>query len=455
MLAGKSVEQYAHRLFHNPLLIDHSQPFNDVLAQSNYAINRSADPIVNALVNANELIAETDILFPLEDELDLYEVKSCTTAKPEHIPDIAFQKYVAEKRGLRIRRCFLILLNNKYVRKGDINPKQLFSIGDVTEGVSNYDELNDVESQVNNAVLIAHQKQCPETKIGLQCHDDCPMRSKCWKRVDAVENNIFNLYRIQRKKAFEWYEQGIIESSDIPKEYPLISRQKVQVKAESNGQLKVNKKAITNFLNQLTYPLFFLDFETFSSPIPLIDGTFPYQQLPFQYSLHVIEKDLSKTPKHFSWIWNVDNEKDPREFLLRHLQSRLGKSGSILAYNAVFELMVLNKSAEAFPVYKEWLEGIIKRFVDLLMPFRQFHIYHPKQKGSCSLKSVLPALTGKDYSSLEIQDGGQASEAFMGILAGDVKGQQKEVILKHLEAYCGQDTMAMVEIVRKMKLFSP
>ena len=211
--------------------------------------------------------------------------------------------------------------------------------------------------------------------------------------------------------------------------------------------IEVEEWEIKKFLNQLTYPLYFLDFETFSSPIPLIDGSSPYQTIPFQFSLHVIEKDLAEDPKHYSWIW--DAEGDPRLELLERLQSLLGNKGSILAYHSPFEMMILKQAVKAFPKYQKWLGKILERFVDLLQPFRAFHIYHPAQKGSCSLKDVLPALTGKDYSALEIQDGGQASRAFMGILNGEV--DDKQAILANLEIYCGQDTMAMIEILRKMK----
>jgi len=451
MQEGQIVESYARQLFPTITLIDHSQPFNDVVAQSNYAINRSADPICNALINANDLISETDILVPVEDELDLYEVKASTTAKPEHIPDIAFQRYVAEKRGLRICKCFLILLNNKYVRKGDINPKQLFKIGDVTDGVLEYGEVNNISAQIENALLVAHQKKCPEIEIGLQCTDDCPVRELCWKNVDKYEHAVFDLYRMPAKRAFGWHEQGITNTQDIPEDYPLNTKQKIQVKTERTGKIHVNKKGIKSFLNQLEFPLYFLDFETFASPIPVIDNSSPYQPIPFQFSLHVIEENLTKEPKHYSWIWDCEKEGDPRNELLSRLQSLLKNKGSIIAYNSQFEEMILKQAVKIFPKYQTWLNTILERFVDLLMPFRKFHIYHPAQKGSCSLKDVLPALTGKDYSSLEIQEGEQASRAFMGILAGQVKGKDKEKILANLEKYCGQDTMAMVEILRGMK----
>jgi hypothetical protein len=449
MEQGKKVETYARQLFPQAVVIDHEQPFDDVIAQSQDALLRPTETaICNALLSTEDLMCETDILVPAENAFDLYEVKSSTSLKPEHLPDIAFQKHVAEKKGVRIRSCFLVLVNGAYVRKGDIEPKKLFQVNNITDGVSGY---ADIDAQVESALEICRQKKCPEIDIGEQCASDCPLRDLCWKKVDSIPNNIFSLYRIQKKRAFGWYRDGIIDNADIPEDYPLNDRQKMQVKAEKDGQLQINRKQVTHFLNQLKFPLYFLDFETFASPIPLIDNSSPYHQIPFQYSLHVIEKNLNDKPKHFSWIWDSQVEQDPRKEMLIRLKELLGGSGSILAYYAIFEKMILKQAVAICPDYDKWLAGILKRFVDLLLPFRNFYIYHPNQHGSCSLKSVLPALTGQDYSKLAIQDGKMASRQFMAILNGDIGGSGKERILKELEAYCGLDTMAMVEIMRKMK----
>lgn len=452
MQEGILVEECARQLFPGALLIAHDQPFEQLLAQSKESLIRPpTTPLFNALLNANELIAESDILVPAEDEWDLYEVKSSTSPKPEYLPDIAFQRYVAGKMGIRIRRCFLVLVNGKYVRSGKLNPKHLFQIGDVTEGVQEYGELQNVEAQVESALLTCHQENCPEIAIGEQCPSDCPLRNICWNETDSIPNNIFTLYGLRAKRAWGWFRDNIIKNTDIPADYPLTERQKIQVRAEKTGQLHVNKGKVKAFLNGLQYPLALLDFETFASPIPLINNSSPYQMIPFQYSLHVIERDLNEEPRHESWIWNEQIENDPRMVLLMRLQSLLGSTGSIVAYNSPFEKTILKQAVKRCPEYEEWAIGIHERFVDLLLPFRNFAMYHPKQHGSCSLKDVLPALTGQGYEGLEIGDGEMASREFLKIVKGEVKGNEVEDIRRRLEEYCGLDTMAMVEILRKMK----
>ena len=452
MREGQLVESHARKLFPDAHIIAHDQPFDEVVAQSQEALLRPAGRAVcNALLAADGLVAETDILVPVDDGFDLFEVKSSTNAKPEHLPDSAFQWFVAGKMGLRIRRCFLILVNGKYVRSGEMNPKHLFQVGDVTDGVLEHGATVDMEAQVNHALETCRQEKCPEIPIGEQCTDDCPLRNACWKGVDANENNIFTLYRLPSKRAFGWFRQGITSTDKIPPDFPLNERQKVQARTEKNGKLHVNGGKVRAFLNQLEFPLSLLDFETFASAIPLLDGSSPYQQIPFQFSLHVIDKNLDEEPRHESWIWNKDAEADPKREMLMRLQPLLGNEGSIIAYNAPFEQSILKQAVRRCPEHGEWLVGILGRFVDLLTPFRNFAVYHPKQHGSCSLKAVLPALTGRSYDRLEIGDGETASREFMRIVKGEATGKEVEDIRRRLEEYCGLDTMAMVEILRVMR----
>ena len=103
------------------------------------------------------------------------------------------------------------------------------------------------------------------------------------------------------------------------------------------------------------------------------------------------------------------------------------------------------KLGAEYPEYKDWVESVVNRVVDLIVPFRQFYYYNPKQKGSASLKAVLPALVGKDYSELEISDGGTASILFLEMMHGgkDVRSD----LLK----YCCLDTEGMEWIVGKLK----
>ena len=145
---------------------------------------------------------------------------------------------------------------------------------------------------------------------------------------------------------------------------------------------------------------------------------------------------------------------DPRpEFMLK-LRDAIGRTGSIVAFNAPFELGRLRECCEVTPGFSTWLKGIEGRVVDLLDPFRPFDYYHPDQQGSASMKGVLPALTGKGYEGLAIQEGGAASREFLRVTFGDVPEAEHRKVREQLEKYCGQDTEGMIWITDALRMFA-
>lgn len=246
----------------------------------------------------------------------------------------------------------------------------------------------------------------------------------------------------------ELFESGVFAIKDIPDYFKLTDIQQIQKECEISGEHYVDREGIRRFLETLKYPLYYLDFETFSPVVPLFDGTHPYQRIPFQFSLHVAENDGSK-PKHFSFL--ASGTRDFRSTFLAELKNVLGDTGSIVVYNQSFEEGILKELALAFPEYDGWVNRVRERLVDLLSPFRQFHYYNPLQKGSASLKSVLPALTGKGYEDLDISDGQAASIAFQGVTYGNVSEEERNKVRSDLEKYCGLDTEGMIWIVDSLR----
>jgi len=325
---------------------------------------------------------------------------------------------------------------------------ELFQITDVTADV--LDLMPSVEANVALAQETMVQPECPDVAIGPHCKD-CPLKEAedgCWAHVHAEPCNVFSLYRLRTDRAFDWYNQGFLRSDDVPDDFPLSDRQKIQIETEQSGEPHVERDGIKQFIDRLEYPLFFLDYETFSSAIPLLDNSSPYQQVPFQFSLHVLRNSLDEVPQHISWIWDGDLQEDPRLEMLHLLKHLLEESRSVIAYNVGFEKMVMKKAVALYPEHEDWLKGLLPRFVDLLIPFRNFWAYHPAQHGSCSIKYVLPAWTGKTYEDMEIADGEAASREYMRVTFGDAGEEDKKAVLKNLEVYCCQDTHAMLDLLR-------
>lgn len=394
-------------------------------------------PLFEASFSYGQLYCKVDLLIPVDkDEWDIIEVKSTTKVKDEHLDDAAFQTFVLKNAGIKIRKTHMMFINNEYVKKGKIDLKKLFSKEDITNDV--LEKLTEVEENVPRFLKIIDGPM-PEVEYGVDCQapNDCPVCSQ-----DVADFEINNLYYFG-KKAWPLVNQGITKLKDLPKSVVLNERQKIQVQSTLKNKPFLDIASLKKFLKSLKFPIYCLDFETFGTAIPMYDGTRPYQNVPFQFSIHIM-KDW-KSQQHIEFL--SDGKGDPRKELLKALKA-IGNKGTILAYNASFEIKVLEALAEAFPKESKWIHDLIDRTDDLLIPFREFWYYHPLQNGSCSIKEVLPALTGKTYEGMEINQGGGATHAFLNILQGKVSKSEETKLRKALLEYCGQDTEGMVDILR-------
>ena len=397
---------------------------------------------------ASRLYARADILVPVnEDEWDIVEVKSSTQIKEDHLHDLSFQKYCYTNAGLKIRKCFLMHINNEYVKNGEIEPEKLLVSEDVTSGVE--EASNGIKERIELMLNVVERKTSPSVKDERCCKGPGHCEIDCWHFLP--DNSVFHLHRVG-EKAFELFETGVLNIKDIPETYELTEKQAIQRACEKTGKPHIEKENIKKFLAKLKYPLCFLDFETYATAIPLYDGLRPYQNIPFQFSLHILEKENGE-PKHISYL--AGGAEDPRKEFAEKLKAGLPESGSIIVYYKSFEQKMIGELAELFPKYESWAESTIKRMVDLIVPFTEFYYYDSEQQGSASLKVVLPALTGKSYSGLDIGEGETASLSYLYITHSmdGKKATPEEVkkIRKDLEIYCGQDTEGMIWILVELR----
>jgi len=442
---GHVVGEWAKKLFPEGIGIDWSIGFDKVLAKSKKLLSKRK-PLFEAGFEHNDGYSRLDILNPVgDDEWDIIEVKSSTKLKDVYVDDVAFQKYCCIGSGLKIRKCFLMHVNRDYIRHGDIDPAGLFATIDTTEDVNI--RISTVEEELKEMFNIISLKECPDEKIWPHCKDPytCIMKEICWDFLP--EENVTQLYRLG-KGAFELINQGVYSIKEILLNYPLSEKQEIQKEVALNGNLHIDREAISVFLESVRYPAYFFDFETMNPAIPLFDGTKPYQQIPFQFSLHVQKEEGGKV-KHYEFL--ADGQEDPRPKLLSEMKKDFGEEGSIIAYYQSFEINRLFEMANAFPEYEWWIESLIQRFVDLYEPFSSFNYYNPTQNGSASLKRVLPALTGRGYDKLPIGEGGAASREYLRITYTKVSKEEKEKVRKDLLRYCGQDTEGMIWIIDKLK----
>ncbi|MBT3465426.1 DUF2779 domain-containing protein [archaeon] len=437
---GSEIGQLAKKVFSDG--IDITELNHDIALQKTSDNINLKKPIFEAAFNFEDYFIRIDILEPNDDSWDIIEVKSSTSVKEQHIDDVAFQKYVAINAGIKIKKCYVMHINNQYIKTGEIEPIKLFSKTDVT------DKVNERIIEIKNEISImqtAISNDCPDIKIGPHCNKpySCSLKKDiCWKFLP--KNNVMTLTRVG-KKGFEMIDSNILDIKDITG-IKLSEKQRIQQETIINDKPHINYEKLKEFIDDIKYPIYFLDFEAMNPAVPLYDGTKPYQHIPFQYSLHIQENENSKLTHHS--LVALD---DPRENIILGLKKLLGETGTILAYNKSFEIGRLNDLAGWYPKYKEWVDEINKRFIDLIVPFRKFYFYDSKQMGSSSIKYVLPALVDLNYSELEIGDGFTAIAEYVKLIDDNTNDLEKEKIINNLEEYCKLDTFAMVKIYEKLK----
>lgn len=405
-------------------------------------------PLYEAALAFNGGFVRVDILNPVGvDAWELIEVKSGTKVKDVNLLDVAFQKYVCEGAGLKIDRCYLMHVDSDYVRSGEIVAADLLQQEDVTEEIEPF--LAEVPVRLEELKQVAAGDQCPDVPIGRHCNSpyECPLQYLCWDFLP--EYPVTDLYWDSRGRAWEFLSAGVSGMSDIPGGSSLSAKQEIQRQAVVAGEPQIVAGDIARFLEGLEWPLAFFDLESFQAAIPPYDGLRPYRQIPFQFSVHV-QPAPGADLEHHEFL--ADGPDDPRPDFLAALQQAIPEEGSIVVYNASFEKGVLKACAEAFPEYQAWVDSILPRFIDLLVPFRNFSYYHPDQHGSASIKAVLPALTQTSYDHLEIADGGTASLSFVEMTFGeDGSEERKAEIRADILAYCALDTKAMVDILEALQ----
>ena len=425
----------------------HDWPNFECADTTKYLVGIDQKVIYEATFVFNKVLVAIDILVRNEKGTwDAYEVKSTNSAKEPHIVDSAIQYYVMTGCGLDIRSFSVMHFNKEYVRQGELDIEQLFMATDIT------DEVLDLQAKMPEIVvdLEAMQKQgnCPEVEIGPHCGSPypCDFAVHCWKHVP--EYSVFNLSR-GGDRAWELYDKGILEIKDIPVEYPMGDNHRIQQMVEITGKPHIMKDGIEMFLEELVYPMYHFDFETMMSAVPMYDNSRTYQQIPFQYSLH-IQLSEGEQCEHLEFLPQVAvgvESPDPREELLVQMLTDLGTQGSIMAYHASFEMSRIKELARDFPQYAGPLLALNKRMVDLEIPFRKRWYATKEMQGRSSIKKVLPALVPElSYADLTIHEGGTASSTYLamhqGVYAGDYAKTRQDLL-----DYCKLDTFAMVQVL--------
>ncbi|MGB5197504.1 MAG: DUF2779 domain-containing protein [Candidatus Deferrimicrobium sp.] len=442
--SGHEVGDFAHMLFPGGVVVPFDRLTKDEqLSKTREEIDRGTKAIYEATFSFNDVFVKADIIVRNRGCRDLYEVKSSTSVKEHYWDDVAVQYYVLSGCGLPMNKAYLVHINNGYVRQGDIVPEELFVLQDIT-GVVKEKQADIPDTLAEMRAML--RDEMPKIDIGPHCSDpyDCDFMDFCWRHVP--EHSVFSL-RGRGIDQWDLYRQGVIKLQDVPLD-SLNLMQRMQVEYYLDKKSHADPAKIREFLKKVRYPACFLDFETFGSGIPLFDGTRPYQQVPFQYSLHRIDAEGGDV-RHFEYL--AQPGVDPRVEIAEKLVGEIPFGACVIAYNMAFERRVLRELGDFLRNLRKRLNAVAEGMIDLMEPFKRRDIYHWRMNGSYSLKSVLPVLVpGMTYEGLEISDGAMAPEAYFTMEAVADPADLAR-LRKALLEYCKQDTLALVRLLEKMR----
>ncbi|MGB3948093.1 MAG: DUF2779 domain-containing protein [Bacteroidia bacterium] len=440
---GNSVGELAQQLFAGGIDATPTKRSDNIAAveKTQQLINSGVEIIYEAAFQYKQVLAILDILVKKENKWYAYEVKSSAKISHTYLLDASLQYWVITHAGIELEDISLININNQYIKQDVLELNKLFSITSVKNEALKNQPL--VEEKIEASKLVSENPQMPNVAIGEHCFSpySCDFMGTCWKTVP--KNSVFEISGVQKAELFNLYHSGYKTINEIPEKNNLDKNANIHIQAVKQNEIKVDKTAIQQFFSKISYPLFFMDFETFMPAVPLYNNTKPYQNIPFQYSIHY--KETKESPvEHFEFL--AEQGIDPRKQFLENLLQHTKTEGTIFAFDSLMERNILKGLKKDFPEYSNEIDFRLNRIIDLMQPFQERSYYHPAMKNSHSIKNILHALIPElNYNNLPISSGSIAMIAFE-------KLQTETDIFKIIQTreelieYCKLDTLAMVKI---------
>lgn len=449
---GNEVEAWARKLFPDGVMVESKR--EQAIIDTQALLEAGHKIIFQATFEAEGFYAMVDILTWNEANQAwvVNEVKGTTSKeikKEEHYADACFQRFVMKKSGYKVGQVNLLELNKEFRKDGDIVPSLLIQATDITPDI---DEISgNVEIQMTDAKTLMLREEEPRVCdcIYKSRANHCPAFAYC--HPDVPEYSVHDICRIgaSKKKLTEIIDNDWRRITDIPLEFELSKTQESHVHATITGDITIKIDEIRAELGKIEYPIYFLDYETYPSAVPIFDGCYPFQQVPFQYSLHILREPDGKL-EHSEFIQKTNI--NPMPALAEQLRADLGDIGSVIVWNKKFEMKCNEDLGEANPDLTEFFADVNNRVYDLMEIFSKYLYVHKDFKGSTSIKYVLPVLVPEvSYADLNVQDGGMAVTGWKRMMFETEDQGAKDQMARDLLAYCELDTLAMVKIWEALK----
>ena len=453
---GNKIGELARHLFGDDyILIEYNEDKQVMIDTTFKYLKESPNVICEASFSYEGNFCSVDILKNNIDGVEIYEVKSSTHLNQSYIDDITYQTWLLNKCGLIVKKSYLIYVNDEYIKQGELNINKFFVVKDVSDLIN----IKEVEGIVSKLKKVINSKEEPMIDLGTKCKKNkniaynCPFFKYCTKNLPSP--NVFDVgWNLHFSNKLNMYFRNHISYEDLINKETITNKKALKQISSylNNSELTVNKDNIKKFLKLIKYPLYFLDFESFQEPIPNIDGTKPYQQICFQYSLHYyLEEDGELYHKEYL---SEDYNGNPMYELCQRLCEDIPLNSCVIVYNESFEKTRLREMADLFPKFRKHLLNIRDNVVDLWKPFNNQDYYVKEMGGSSSIKIVLPSLFPDDpdcdYHNLDqVHKGDEASAAYL--LLPTLSKDERDKLRYNMLKYCKRDTYATVKLYEKLR----
>lgn len=446
---GNVIDAWAQKLFPTGVSVDgFGQPAAE---KTRKAIASGATVLLQPTFMTSKTSCRCDILTKNEDGTwDIYEVKSSTAPKEDHILDIAFQRICLQDAGIRVSRTFLVHVNNSYVKQGPVEPEKLFTVVDVTREVENVMPI--ATKEIPRALEVLDWDKNPGLQLLAACRNpqECEFLPFYWSELSEAHTQSIAT-SLPKDRLIAFLERGLLKPNQVPADVMAeLGEVRLPSTEPTEPIIAIDKTAIRTEFSGLQYPLYFLDYETYFPAVPLFDGYRPYQHAVFQYSVHVV-REPDAEPEHYEFL--ADEMKDPAPAIAESLKKHIGDTGSVIVWNARFEASRNAEIGDHLPEYADLMANVNDRIYDLMMIVKKGYYVDSHFGGSASIKKVLPVVCPElSYSDLAIHEGGTASASWATLTNPNVPEAEREQLRKDMLAYCGLDTYAMIALFRAFSL---
>lgn len=441
-------------------VIDISQVlWKEMVNVTNSSLEQKSSSILNPVLQLGHLVCKCDLLLLDQGKYSLCLFVDDTTVRTKQIDfplrseiknKILFQNYLLSSgfKDIFSWKILVIYFYKNYIKQWKIELTKLIKVEDVS--------LDFKDHNINVDKILNSIKDHITLPID-QFEKIYPYNNESYIKYFGSEPEEWSIWTIP----WLWNKKKILYNNG---KRTILSLKKKDLKFLLDGNLETisskyvdlykkyktycDKISIKNVLWNLKYPLFFYDYETISSGVPLLDWTSPNQQTVVQYSIHKVFKNWKILHKEFLLpLWEKNNKK-----LIESLYKDLwwGKNWTFIVWFKDFENSRNLEMKRMYPEYKDFFDLVNKNTFDLMNIFSDRLYFDRKFNWSLSIKKILPILTDISYDSLNINNGKQASEILFNLFSWIYSITEVKLLRRDLLLYCKQDTLAMVKIWEKL-----